>query len=335
MLKEINKPIIFSAIQPSGSITIANYLGTLMHWSSFQNKNQCFYCIADLHSLTSFKNVNFLKNKVLDTLALYLACGVDPIKSTIFVQSDVYEHCQLFWILSCYSYFGELSRMTQFKSKYTKKNNNNAGLFNYPILMASDILLYQTNTVLIGNDQLQHLELTRKLAIRLNSLYNSNLFTIPLALIPSRGGKILSLQEPIKKMSKSDVNMNNSIFLLEDSKSIIKKVQNAVTDSDIPPTICYDYKNKTGISNLLNIFSIITNKEISDLERQFSGVMYKEFKNILSDVIVNKLKDLKKNYFIYRNDESYLKKIIIQGAEKARVQAQKTLVKIKTVLNLN
>lgn len=335
MLKEINKPIIFSAIQPSGSITIANYLGTLMHWSSFQNKNQCFYCIADLHSLTSFKNVNFLKKKVLDTLALYLACGVDPIKSTIFVQSDVYEHCQLFWILSCYSYFGELSRMTQFKSKYTKKNNNNAGLFNYPILMASDILLYQTNTVLVGNDQLQHLELTRKLAIRLNSLYNSNLFTIPLALIPSRGGKILSLQEPIKKMSKSDVNMNNSIFLLEDSKSIIKKVQNAVTDSDIPPIICYDYKNKTGISNLLNIFSIITNKEISDLERQFSGVMYKEFKNILSDVIVNKLKDLKKNYFIYRNDESYLKKIIIQGAEKARVQAQKTLVKIKTVLNLN
>lgn len=331
MLKT-NKSIIFSAIQPSGNLTIANYIGTLMHWSSFQSKNECFYCVADLHSLTTFKNVSLLKKNVLDTLALYLACGVDPHKSTIFIQSDVYEHCQLFWILSCYSYFGELSRMTQFKSK--SKINNNVGLFNYPILMAADILLYQSDKVLVGKDQLQHLEMTRNLAVRLNSLYKLDLFNIPLAIIPSKGGKILSLQDPLKKMSKSDNNKNGSIFLLEESKSIMKKVQISITDSDVPPRIHYDVNKKAGISNLLNIFSIFTNITISDLEKQFSGIMYKEFKNILADVISNKLESLKKCYYLYRNDEEYLKKIANEGSEKARIQAQKMLSNVKFVLNL-
>ena len=240
-----SKPILFSAVQPSGNLSIGNYIGTMRHWSKFQDKYECLYCIADLHALTTLNNNFSLRNSVLDTLALYLACGVNPNKSILFVQSHVYEHSQLNWILSCFTQFGELSRMTQFKSKKKVKknyiNNINIGLFNYPVLMSSDILLYQTNLVPVGKDQKQHLELTRNIAKRFNILYG-DIFTIPDPLISKNGSKIMSLLDPTKKMSKSDINKNNVIFLLEDISSVFLKIKNAVTDSEIPPKIYYDLK---------------------------------------------------------------------------------------------
>ncbi|BBI01411.1 tryptophanyl-tRNA synthetase [Buchnera aphidicola (Nipponaphis monzeni)] len=327
---DFKQTIVFSAIQPSGKLTIANYIGALMHWSAIQKVNKCFYCIADLHCLTVNKNIFSLKESVLDTLAMYLACGVNPKKSIVFVQSHVYEHCQLQWLLSCFTYFGELSRMTQFKKKSINYCNN-AGLFNYPILMASDILLYQSDKVPIGIDQIQHLELTRNIAKRLNALYG-DLFKVPTPIIFKQGGKIFSLQNPTKKMSKSDPNKDNSIFLLEKVDTLKKKIQKSKTDSDNPPTIFYDYKNKPGISNLLNIFSILTNTKISVLEKDFVGVKYSDFKNLLANVISNKLSYLQKSYFMYRKDETYLYSIAREGADKARLIAQSTFKKIQEVI---
>ena len=333
-----SKPILFSAIQPSGNLTIGNYIGTMRHWSSFQDDYECLYCIADLHSLTTL-NKNFsLKKSILDTLALYLACGVNPKKSIIFIQSHVCQHSQLNWILSCFSPFGELSRMTQFKNKSKKEKNDikniNIGLLNYPVLMSSDILLYQTNLVPVGQDQKQHLELTRNIANRFNFLYG-DIFTLPNPLISKNGSKIMSLLDPTKKMSKSDTNKNNVIFLLENISSVFFKIKNAVTDSETPPKIYYDVKRKLGISNLLEILSAITNKEIFILEKEFDGIMYSEFKSIVFDNISKFLHRLQKSYLIYRKDESYLKNIAKEGAIKARLKSEKILKRVFSAVEID
>lgn len=333
-----SKPILFSAVQPSGNLSIGNYIGTMRHWSSFQDNYECLYCIADLHSLTTLNKNFFLKKSVLDTLALYLACGVNPKKSIIFIQSHVYQHSQLHWILSCFSQFGELSRMTQFKNKRKIEENCveniNIGLFNYPLLMSSDILLYQTNLVPVGKDQKQHLELTRNIANRFNLLYG-DIFTLPDSLITKNGSKIMSLLDPTKKMSKSDTIKNNVIFLLEDISSVFLKIKNAVTDSETPPKIYYDIKKKPGISNLLEILSAITNKKISILEKELDGIMYSEFKNIIFDNVSKFLYKLQKSYLDYRNDESYLKKIAKEGAIKARLKSEKFLKRVSSAIGLD
>lgn len=333
------KPILFSAIQPSGNLTIGNYIGTMRYWSEFQDNYECLFCIADLHALTTLNKSFSLKKSVLDTLALYLACGVDPKKSIIFIQSHVYQHSQLHWILSCFSQFSELSRMTQFKNKKRTEEKNineniSTGLFNYPVLMSADILLYRSNLVPVGKDQIQHLELTRNIANRFNLLYG-DIFTLPDALIPKNGAKIMSLLNPMKKMSKSDINKNNVIFLLEDISSIFFKIKNAMTDSETPPKIYYDVKKKSGISNLLEILSSITNKDIPILEKEFKGIMYSEFKNVVFDNISKFLEKLQKSYLNYRSDESYLKKIAKEGAIKARLKSEKILKNVFSAVGID
>ncbi|XBC41019.1 MAG: tryptophan--tRNA ligase [Buchnera aphidicola (Nurudea yanoniella)] len=321
-------------MQPSGPLTIGNYIGVMRHWEKMQNNYRCLYCIADLHTITThYLSINLKKN-ILDTIALYLACGVDPKKSIIFLQSNVHQHTQLHWILTCYTYCGELSRMTQFKKKSLQHSKNiNSGLLNYPILMASDILLYKTNIVPIGYDQVQHLELVRKISRRFNSCYG-NVFTIPEKYMIESSSNILSLLDFERKMSKSDSNKNNVIFLLEDINSISKKIRLAVTDSNDPPSIRYDMINKKGISNLLNIFSSLTNKTISDLEIEFSGKSYKAFKSDIIEVISDVISKLQSSYFYYRKQEDYLKEVVYYGASQACIKADKLLKTVKNKIGL-
>ena len=321
----MNRPIVFSGIQPSGNLTIGNYIGALRQWVKMQNDFNCFYSIVNLHAITVRQKPNLLHKLTLDTLALYLACGISHKKNIIFIQSHVLEHSQLNWILSCYAYFGELNRMTQFKNKSScYEHNINVSLFNYPILMAADILLYKTNYVPIGKDQKQHLELSRNIAYRFNALYG-NIFTIPEPSISEFGSCIMSLLNPSKKMSKSDCNKNNVIFLLEDPKIAEKKIICATTDSDSPPRIKYDTKNKIGISNLLVIMSSITGLTINELENQFEGKMYSHFKIAVANVVSNMLSDLQKRYYKIRKNEDFLIHVIRDGRDKAHIIAQKTI----------
>ncbi|NIF24206.1 MULTISPECIES: tryptophan--tRNA ligase [Pantoea] len=322
------KPIVFSGAQPSGELTIGNYMGALRQWVQMQDDYHCIYCIVDLHAITVRQDPEKLRKATLDTLALYLACGIDPNKSTIFVQSHVPEHAQLSWILNCYAYFGELSRMTQFKDKSARYEENiNAGLFDYPVLMAADILLYQTNQVPVGEDQKQHLELSRDIAGRFNALYG-DIFKIPEPFIPKSGARVMSLLEPTKKMSKSDDNRNNVIGLLEDPKAVVKKIKRAVTDSEEPPVIRYDVQNKAGVSNLLDILSGVTGKTIAELEQEFNGQMYGHLKGAVAEAVSGMLSELQERYHRYRNDEAFLNQVMRDGAAKARAHAQETLKKV-------
>ncbi|AKC60714.1 tryptophan--tRNA ligase [Blochmannia endosymbiont of Camponotus (Colobopsis) obliquus] len=325
------KPIVFSGIQPSGELTLGNYIGVLRQWVKMQYDYQCIYCIVDLHAITVQQSVKLLRTRSLDILALFLACGINPVNVTIFMQSHVPQHTQLCWLLNCYSYFGEMKRMTQFKDKLVHYSNNmngiNIGLLNYPILMASDILLYQTNLVPIGEDQRQHLELSRKIANRFNALYDQT-FVVPDFYIPEAGSRVMSLLNPKKKMSKTDSNRKNVIFLLEDIQSVIYKINSAVTDSDNPPLICYDPFNKPGISNLLTILSGISDVSILDLEISFRGKKYSQLKNTLIDLLVSKLNKLQKRYFTVRKEEDYLLQILSEGADKACYQASITLNRV-------
>lgn len=324
----MSKPIVFSGAQPSGELTIGNYMGALRQWVQMQDDFHCIYCIVDLHAITVRQDADALRKATLDTLALYLACGIDPEKSTIFVQSHVPEHTQLSWILNCYTYFGELSRMTQFKDKSSRYAENiNAGLFSYPVLMAADILLYQTNQVPVGEDQKQHLELSRDIASRFNALYG-DVFKMPEPFIPKSGARVMSLLEPGKKMSKSDENRNNVIGLLEEPKSVIKKIKRAMTDSEEPPVIRYDVKEKAGVSNLLDILSGVTGKSIPDLEQHFEGKMYGHLKGEVADAVSTMLETLQARYHEFRNDEALLEKVMRDGAAKARAQASETLKKV-------
>ncbi|PXZ05362.1 tryptophan--tRNA ligase [Gilliamella apicola] len=324
----MSKPIVFSGAQPSGELTLGNYLGALKNWVSLQNEYDCVYCIVNQHAITVRQDPNKLRKATLDTLALYLACGIDPQKSTIFVQSQVPAHAELGWALNCYTYFGELSRMTQFKDKSSRHSENiNAGLFDYPVLMAADILLYQANLVPVGDDQKQHLELSRDIAMRFNALYG-DIFTVPEPFIAKVGARVMSLQDPSKKMSKSDENRNNVIGLLENPKDVEKKIKRAMTDSDEPPVVRYDLKNKAGVSNLLDILTGITGKPIAELEKEFEGKMYGHLKTEVATQVIDMLTGLQAKYHQYRDDENYLLSIMQEGAQKARAKAEPTLKKV-------
>ncbi len=324
----MTKPIIFSGVQPSGILTIGNYFGALRQWLMLQQTTQSYYCIVDLHAITVRQDPIALRHACLDTMALYLAVGIDPQQSTVFFQSHVPAHSQLAWILNCYTQIGELNRMTQFKEKSSQYTHNiNAGLFDYPVLMAADILLYQTDLVPVGEDQTQHLELARDIAIRFNNLYGS-VFKVPQVYLPQSCARVMSLQDPMKKMSKSDTNPNAWIGLLDDVKNITKKIKSAVTDSDDPPRILFDRQHKPGIANLLEMFSVLTQKSIDELVMAYDGKMYGHLKNDLAQALIAEIEPIQARYHQIRQDQTYLSELMSSGREKACAHAQETLQKV-------
>ena len=321
----MQKPIVLSGCQPSGQLTLGNYMGALKQWVDMQETHTCLYMLVDLHAITVRQNPEALREACLDGLALYLACGIDPQKSTLFVQSHVPEHAQLGWVLNCYAQMGELNRMTQFKDKSSRNENNiNVGLYSYPVLQAADILLYQANEVPVGEDQKQHLELTRDIATRFNNLYG-NLFTLPSPMIPKQGARIMSLQEPDKKMSKSDPNPNNFIGLLEDPKKLAKKIKRAVTDSDEQARIYYNEQEKAGVSNLLSLLSLATGKTVDSLVPEYEDKMYGHLKSDVADAVVALLEPVQSQFKEYRANLDFLHQTMNQGAQRASEIASKTL----------
>ena len=321
-----DKKILFSAVQPSGIPTIGNYVGAINNFVKLQNEYNCIYSIADLHCLTVRQNPAELRQATLGLLALYIACGVDPEKCIMFVQSHVHEHAELTWILNTMTYPGELNRMTQFKDKSRSHADNvNMGLMDYPVLMASDILLYGTSVVPVGADQKQHIELTRDLAIRFNSRY-SDTFVVPEPIFPKYGAKIMSLADPTKKMSKSDENINAFISMYDDTDTIIRKFKRAVTDSDTK--VYFDPENKAGISNLLTIYSVFAGVSIEDSVKEFEGKGYGEFKIKVGEAVAEGIKPISQKRVELLNDKAYLNKIMLDGAEKASRIARKTLAKV-------
>ena len=321
---------IFSGIQPSGTITLGNYIGALKQFVEMQNEYNCFFCIVDQHAVTVPQDPLTLRKNIRSLAALYLAVGIDPNKATLFIQSEVPAHAQAGWIMQCVSYIGELERMTQFKDKSTGKEAVQASLLTYPPLMAADILLYNTNLVPVGEDQKQHMELTRDLAERFNKKYN-DILTIPEISIPKIGARIMSLQEPTKKMSKSDSNKKAIITPLDDPKQIEKKIKSAVTDSE--GIVKFDKVNKPGISNLLSIYSILGDKSISEIEGMYEGKGYGDFKGDLADVVVNFFKPIQEKYF-HLLESSELDRILDEGAQKANLVANKTLKKMENAMGL-
>lgn len=330
----MSKPIVLSGCQPSGQLSIGNYIGALRQWVKMQSSHDCRFMLVDLHAITVRQDPAALRAATLDGLALYMACGLDPEQSVIFVQSHVPEHAQLAWVLNCYTQMGELNRMTQFKDKSERHASNiNAGLYTYPALMAADILLYQANQVPVGNDQKQHLELARDVATRFNNLYG-NVFTIPDPFIPEVGARVMSLQDPQKKMSKSDDNENNYIGLLEDPKKIEKKLKRAVTDSDEQARIFFDPEQKPGVSNLLSILSAASGTAIADLVPQYEGKMYGHLKGDTAAAVVAMLEPIQRRYAEYRSNQDYLNAVMAKGAEAASEHAAVTLRKVYDVIGL-
>lgn len=322
-----NKKVIFSGMQPSGSLTLGNYLGALKNWVKLQSEYDCFYCVVDMHAITVPKEPKDLRKNTLEVLANYIAAGLDPEQVTLFIQSHVAAHAELSWILNCFSYFGELGRMTQFKDKSKKLDSNaiTAGLFTYPVLMAADILLYQADLVPVGEDQRQHLEITRDIAQRFNNRY-SETFKVPDPFITKEGAKIMSLQEPSSKMSKSDSNDNSYIILMDDADTIRRKLKRAVTDSE--GVVRYS-DEQPGVKNLLNIYSKITNKSTADIVASYEGKGYAVFKDDVAEVIIEELKPIQEKIDYLLKNKDYLEKIYIHGAEKAEAVARKTLRKVQ------
>lgn len=324
----MSKPIVLSGCQPSGQLTIGNYMGALRQWVAMQQDHDCLYMLVDLHAITVRQDPKALYEACLDGLALYVACGVDPAKSTLFIQSHVPEHAQLAWVMNCYTQMGELNRMTQFKDKSARNASNiNVGLYSYPALQAADILLYQANKVPVGEDQKQHLELTRDIATRFNNLYGE-VFTLPDPYIPEFGARVMSLQDPLKKMSKSDDNPKNFVGLLEDPKKVAKKIKSAVTDSDEQARIYFDPAEKPGVSNLLSLLSCATGQSINSLVPNYEGKMYGHLKTDVADAVVALLEPIQENYHRLRNDQAALNNIMRTGAEKASERAALTLAKV-------
>lgn len=322
---------VFSGVQPTGNIHIGNYAGALRQFADLQELEDCFYCVVDMHSITLPQEPALLHKHVYDVAALYMAVGVDPKKSTIFVQSDVSGHAELAWILMCNAYTGELSRMTQFKEKSRNQESAPAGLFTYPILMASDILLYDTDIVPVGNDQKQHIEITRDIAIRINNRFNSEVFVVPEGRFLKSGARIMSLDEPTSKMSKSAENPLSRISLLDDEAKIKKSIMKATTDSE--GSIRFDLENKAGISNLLNIYSAFSGKSIEELERDYDGQGYGSFKKDLVEVMISALKPIRERFEEIRNAEE-LTETLKEGAERANAVAEQTLIRVKQAFGL-
>lgn len=321
------KPIVLSGCQPSGQLSLGNYLGALRQWVAMQDSHQCMYMLVDLHAITVRQDPTELQKACFDGLALYLACGIDPAKSAIFMQSHVPEHAQLGWVLNCYTQMGELNRMTQFKDKSQKNQSNvNVGLYAYPVLQAADILLYQANEVPVGEDQKQHLELTRDIATRFNNIYG-DVFTIPNPCIPKDGARVMSLQDPSKKMSKSDDNPNNVIRLLEDPKQLTKKIKRAVTDSDEQANIYFDVAEKLGVSNLLSLLSACTGNSIESLVPLYQDKMYGHLKGDVAEAVVQLLTPIQSEYTKIRQDLPYLHQVMREGSAKASEKASDTLAK--------
>lgn len=319
-----NKKKVLSCIQPSGMLTLGNYLGALKNWIAMQDEFDCTFAVADLHAITVRQEPAALRQQIYSTYALLLALGIDPDKNTVFIQSHVPEHANLSWLLSCYTQFGEMSRMTQFKDKSLKHPENvNVGLFSYPVLMASDILLYKPDLVPVGADQKQHLEIARDIATRFNNIYG-DVFTIPEPYIPKAGAKIMSLQDPTKKMSKSDDNPNSWVAILDSREDIIRKFKRAVTDSE---AVVRFSEEKPGISNLITIYSAVTNKTIAEIEKEFEGKGYGEFKLAVGEAVADTLEPIKARYDEIIKDKKTLESLYRAGAEKAEKIARKTYFK--------
>lgn len=321
----MEKKTVFSGVQPSGSLTIGNYIGAIKNWISLQDEYECYYSIVDLHAITVPQEPKNLRKNTIDLLAVYLASGLDPEKSTIFIQSHVSAHAELAWVLNTMSYMGQLGRMTQYKDKSKKLGENvNAGLFTYPVLMAADILLYQTDLVPVGADQKQHLELARDLAERFNNRYSPT-FKVPEPLIKKEGARIMSLQDPEKKMSKSDENENAYILILDNADDIRRKIKRAVTDS--VGEVRYN-EEQPGIMNLINIYSAFSGDSIEDIEKRYEGKGYGQFKDDLAEVVIEGLTPIHEKYDYYMKNKDYLEEIYKKGAEKANYVANKTLRKV-------
>jgi len=322
---------VFSGVQPSGNIHIGNYIGALKQFVEMQEGSDCIYCIVDLHAITVPQDPAQLKEAILDVASLYMAVGIDPKRSIIFVQSDVPAHTELAWLLMCHTYTGELSRMTQFKDKSRGNESAPAGLFTYPILMAADILVYDADTVPVGQDQKQHIELTRDIAIRMNNKYGQDTFVVPVGSFLKSGARIMSLDDPTAKMSKSAENEFAAISLLDDEKKISKAIMRATTDSD--GEIRYDVKNKPGISNLITIYSVFADMSIDDVAKKFAGQGYGTFKKELVEVTVDALRPIKERYNEIRMSGNLLD-ILRVGAERASTLAVPILNRVKDKIGL-
>ncbi len=319
------KKTILSGIQPSGNLCIANYLGAIKQWEQMQDDYESIFLVVDMHSITTKQVPADLRSRCLSFVAQYIACGIDPSKSNIIIQSHIPHHAELMWVLSCFTYQGELSRMTQYKSKSKNLKNINTGLFTYPILMAADILLYQADLVPVGSDQKQHLELCRDIALRFNNKF-SKTFKIPEPFIPKNGARIMSLQNPTDKMSKSDVNLNSIITLLDEPSIIRKKINRSVTDSG--SEVVYNEKSKPGLSNLINIYKSLSNESADSIENRYKGKMYSDFKSDLSDLIIDTLSPIKSNYDNLIKNKDYLLKILKDGTDYGYKKSQNTISKV-------
>jgi tryptophanyl-tRNA synthetase len=325
---------VLSGIQPSGRLTIGNYLGALQNWVRLQDEYECYYALVDLHAITARQEPQALRERCYEFLALYIACGLDPQKNVLFVQSHVGAHARLGWILNCYTQMGELSRMTQFKDKSLKNADNiNAGLFDYPVLMAADILLYQTTLVPVGDDQKQHLELTRDVAVRFNNIYSSPeapVFRVPEPMIPPVGARVMGLQEPTAKMSKSDDAETNAVYLLDPPDTIVRKIKRAVTDME--SAVRFDVQNKPGVSNLLSILAATSGESIGSLEARYAGQGYGAFKAAVAESVVERLRPMQERYREIRADQAGLIRVLKDGAESAALRADATLRRVHDVL---
>ena len=320
------KKVIFSAVKPTGALTLGSYAGALKNWIAMQNEYECFYCVADMHSITvRLAPADFRKNTI-EMLAMYLALGVDPENCTLFVQSHVPAHAELAWVLNCNTLYGEAKRMTQFKEKSKKDPDNvNVGLFDYPVLMAADILLYQAELVPVGQDQKQHVELARNIAQRFNGRYSPT-FVLPEPVMPEYGAKIYGLQDPLSKMSKSDGNPNNCVYLADDSDTIMRKFKAAVTDSGT--AIKYDSAAKPGVSNLLTVYSVFSGVAVEKAEKEFEGCGYAEFKKRVGEAVCEFLHPVQSEYRRLLADKAYINSVMKNGAEKASRVARRTLSKV-------
>jgi tryptophanyl-tRNA synthetase len=320
------KKVMLSGIQPSGELHLGNYLGAVKNWVALAEAFNCYYFMADMHTITVRQEPKELRRRTTEQLAEYIACGLDPEKNTLFIQSHVHEHAELGWILNCYTMFGELSRMTQFKDKSAKHANNiNGGLFTYPALMAADILLYQPNYVPVGEDQKQHCELTRDIAIRFNNLYGET-FTVPEPYIPKAGSRIMSLSDPTSKMSKSDP--AGCVFLMDRPEDIARKFKRAVTDSDTEHCVHYDPEKKPGVSNLMNIYASVTGQTLDSVEKEFDGQGYGTFKSAVGEAVVETLRPIREKASRLIADKAYIKQVYTDGDQKAERVARRTLRKV-------